>query len=107
MSPPLDASMRNVVLREGLKKQPGPGICRTGELTVPLTPGRRSKDIDQYIACKRLNSKQLAQKLGISESYMCMLRSGRRRPSPDLAQKIEAMTGIPFKRLLLRKGKSA
>ncbi len=66
-----------------------------------------AKDIDQYISHNRLNSKQLAHKLGISESYMCMLRSGRRRPSPDLAQKIETVTGIPFKKLLLKKGKTA
>jgi len=36
-----------------------------------------------------------------------MLRSGRRRPSPDLAQKIETVTGIPLKKLLLKKGKTA
>jgi hypothetical protein len=65
------------------------------------------KDIDQFMIYNRLNSKQLAHKLGISESYMCMPRSGLRRPSPDLAQKIEAMTGIPFKRLLLKKGRVA
>jgi transcriptional regulator with XRE-family HTH domain len=65
------------------------------------------KDLDQYITCKNLSSKQLAHKLGISESYMCMLRNGRRRPSPDLAQKIETVTGIPFKKLLLKKGRVA
>jgi transcriptional regulator with XRE-family HTH domain len=65
------------------------------------------KDIDQYMIYNRLNSKQLAHKLGISESYMCMLRSGWRRPSPDLAQKIEILTGIPFKKLLLKKGRIA
>jgi transcriptional regulator with XRE-family HTH domain len=65
------------------------------------------KDIDQFIAYKRLSAKQLAHKLGISESYMSMLRLGRRRPSPDLAQKIETLTGIPFKQLLLKKGRTA
>jgi transcriptional regulator with XRE-family HTH domain len=65
------------------------------------------KDINHYMICNQLNSKQLANRLGISESYMSMLRQGRRRPSPDLAQKIENVTGIPFKKLLLKKGRTA
>jgi transcriptional regulator with XRE-family HTH domain len=65
------------------------------------------KDINQFIAHKKFSAKKLAQQLGISESYMSMLRLGRRRPSPDLAQKIEDLTGIPFKQLLLKKGRTA
>ena len=65
------------------------------------------KTINEFLMHKHMSPKQLAAKLGISESYMSMLRSGRRRPSPDLAQKIEAETGIPFKRLLLKQGKTA
>ena len=38
---------------------------------------------------------------------MSMLRSGQRRPSPELAQRIEAATGIPFKKLLFKDGKTA
>ena len=64
------------------------------------------KPIKEYLINKHLSPKQLAAKLDISESYMSMLRLGRRRPSPDLAQKIEAVTGVPFKRLLLKKGKT-
>jgi hypothetical protein len=30
-----------------------------------------------------------------------MLKRGERRPTPVLAQKIEALTGIPFRALLL------
>ena len=65
------------------------------------------KSINEFLMHKHMSPKQLAHKLGISESHMCMLRNGRRRPSPDLAQKIETVTGIPFKKLLLRKGKTA
>ena len=64
------------------------------------------KSTNEYLINKHLSPKQLAAKLDISESYMSMLRLGRRRPSPDLAQKIEAVTGVPFKRLLLKKGKT-
>ena len=66
----------------------------------------RYDNIDQYIIHKKLNGKQLAGKLGISESHMSWLRLGKRRPSPDLAQKIENVTGIPFKNLLLKKGRN-
>jgi hypothetical protein len=55
------------------------------------------KDIDQYMVYNHFSSNQLSHKLEIAESYICMLRSGLRRPSPDLAQKIETETGIPFK----------
>ena len=64
------------------------------------------KPVNDYLINKHMSPKQLAAKLGISESYMSMLRLGRRRPSPDLAQKIEAVTGVPFERLLLKKGKT-
>jgi transcriptional regulator with XRE-family HTH domain len=60
------------------------------------------KTIRDYLSDKHLSPKQLAARLDISESYMSMLRLGRRRPSPDLAQKIEAITGVPFKKLLLK-----
>ena len=59
------------------------------------------RNIDEYLDDNDLTPKQLAAKLGISESYMCMLRLGQRRPSPNLAQKMEAETGVPFKKLLL------
>ncbi len=65
------------------------------------------KTINEYLLNKHMSPKQLAAKLGISESYMSMLRLGRRRPSPDLAQKIETVTGVPFKRLLLKEGRTA
>jgi transcriptional regulator with XRE-family HTH domain len=60
------------------------------------------KSIHEYLSDKHMSPKRLAAKLGISESYMSMLRLGRRRPGPDLAQKIEAETGVPFKKLLLK-----
>ena len=65
------------------------------------------KTIDGYLKQTKTTAKQLAERLGISDSYMSMLRLGKRRPSPQLAQKIEAVTGIPFKTLLLKEGEAA
>ncbi len=65
------------------------------------------KTINEYLMHKHMSPKQLAAKLGISESYMSMLRSGRRRPSPELARKIETLTGIPLKNLLFKTGRAA
>jgi len=66
----------------------------------------RYDNINQYMIHNKLNGKQLAGKLGISKSDMSWLRLGKRRPSPDLAQKIENVPGIPFKKLLLKKGRN-
>ena len=63
--------------------------------------------ICEYMIHKHMSPKQLAAKLDISESYMSMLRSGRRRPSPELARKIETLTGIPLKNLLFKTGRAA
>ena len=35
----------------------------------------------------------IAQKIGVDTSYISHINSGRRRPSPDLALKIEKATG--------------
>ena len=65
------------------------------------------RTIDGYIRHTRTTGKELADTLGISVSYMSMLRLGQRRPSPELAQRIEKVTGIPFRKLLLRRKRKA
>lgn len=37
----------------------------------------------------RLKQYELAAKLGISTTQLCEIETGRRQPSPELAQKIE------------------
>jgi transcriptional regulator with XRE-family HTH domain len=64
------------------------------------------KTIDEYMRHNRITSKQLAARVNTSPSNMSMIRHGLRRPSPDLARRIEAETGVPFKRLLPEKGGS-
>ena len=63
--------------------------------------------LDDYIIRNNLKQKQLALHFGISEAHLSLIRRGLRRPSPDLARKIESETGIPFKELLPVKGEIA
>ena len=44
----------------------------------------------------------LSRKLGITKTWMSLLISGRKLPSPDLAREIESCTGGKVKRADLR-----
>ena len=59
------------------------------------------ENLKEYLEHTGISEKDLAGKLGVSNAYVSMLKRGQRRPSARLAQKIEALTGIPFRRLLL------
>jgi transcriptional regulator with XRE-family HTH domain len=65
------------------------------------------ESLKEYLEHKGMAEKEFAKKLGVSIAYISLLRRGLRRPSAKLARKIEVMTGIPFRRLLLpdEKGK--
>ncbi len=65
----------------------------------------RYKTIREYLKRSGRTEKQLARLLGVSQPYVNMLKNCRRRPKPELAERIEAVTGIPFKMLLIREGK--
>lgn len=39
---------------------------------------------------------ELSKKLGITQSMVCNIESGTRRPSPELAQKIGAILGLDW-----------
>ena len=64
------------------------------------------KTIRDYLKRSGKTEKQLARLLGVSQPYVNMLKNGRRRPGPDLAERIEAVTGIPFRSLLIREGRA-
>lgn len=49
----------------------------------------------------------MAEILGISQAHLNELKNGKKRPSPELALRIERATGIPFKSLLLKQGNAA
>ena len=49
---------------------------------------------------KGITDKELAARTGCCVANINMIRHGKRRPSPELAAKIEAITGIPLRTLL-------
>lgn len=62
------------------------------------------ESIEEYLTQNKMSEAELAEKIGVTQAYVNMMKKGERRPSPELAQKIEAVTGIPFKNLLLPDG---
>lgn len=56
--------------------------------------------LSQYKENKGLSGKEMAQLLGISESYFSEILSGQRSISKKLALKISEKTGIPVLNLL-------
>ena len=56
---------------------------------------RRSySSLRAYLVDTDTNQEQLATRLGISQPFLSMLLSGQRKPSVDLALRIEAETGV-------------
>lgn len=49
----------------------------------------------QYRDRSRLKQYELARLIGVTDSYLSQLLSGRRKPGRDIAIRIEAQTGIP------------
>lgn len=44
---------------------------------------------------------EAAEILGISQPFFNQIKNGSSRPSPELAERIEKITRIPFKNILL------
>jgi HTH-type transcriptional regulator / antitoxin HigA len=65
------------------------------------------KTLREYLERAGTTEKEIAAQLGISTSHLSMIKKGTRRPSPEVALRIETLTGIPFRSLLLAKNKSA
>jgi transcriptional regulator with XRE-family HTH domain len=59
------------------------------------------KDLREYFHQTMRSQAQLADTLNVSRGFICEITSGKKRPSPELAAKIEKITGIPLRRLLL------
>lgn len=49
----------------------------------------------------KLTMDALAKRLGISESHYCLIENGIRRPSPEVAQKIEAVLSVDWRRFYM------
>lgn len=59
------------------------------------------KSIADYLERTGKTEQEFAQELGVSQPFINMIKKGEKRPSPELALKIEKLTGIPFRALLL------
>lgn len=46
----------------------------------------------------KLTMRQVSEKVGISESMYCLIESGKRRPSPEVAQRIGTVLGFDWTR---------
>jgi transcriptional regulator with XRE-family HTH domain len=57
--------------------------------------------IREYLKKTGTTEKEFAEKIGVSQPFVNLIKRGERRPTPEIAQKIEEITGIPFKKLLL------
>jgi HTH-type transcriptional regulator / antitoxin HigA len=65
------------------------------------------QSIQEYLEKTGTTEKEFAEKIGVSQPFVSLLKNGTRRPNPELAEKIEAITGIPFRKLLLKKDDAA
>lgn len=63
---------------------------------------RKYKTLADYLEQTGKTQDSLAERLGVSVSYVCLLVSGRRQPSLPLAIRIEAATGVPVEALVSR-----
>ena len=65
-------------------------MCETSDMNA----------LSRYRTDHGLKQQELAEKIGTSPGYLNDLESGRRKPSPALANKIERLVGIPREDLL-------
>lgn len=63
----------------------------------------RYTSIKEYLERTKKTETQMASELGIAQSFLNEIKNCKKRPSPDLALKIEALTGIPLRCLLFPK----
>ena len=66
----------------------------------------KSQTLREYLKRSGRTEKQLARVLGVSQPYVNMLKNGHRRPKPEMAERIEAVTGVPILNLLFKEGES-
>ena len=55
----------------------------------------------EYIEKTGVTQVELANQIGISQPHLNQILSGNKRPSPEVAARIEEISGVPFRSLLL------
>ena len=57
-------------------------------------------DVAEYIEKTRTTEAALAKMVGVSQSYISLLKNFKRRPSPEIARKLESITGVSLRNIL-------
>lgn len=57
--------------------------------------------LSQYMEATGEKQQDFADKIGISQPHLNQIISGNKRPSPEVAARIEKLTGVSFRSLLL------
>ena len=60
------------------------------------------KNIRDYLKGSGKTEAELAQLACISQAHVNMIKNGSRRPTPEVAARLEAITGVPLRTLLLK-----
>jgi transcriptional regulator with XRE-family HTH domain len=69
---------------------------------------KQFQTLDAYLdGPPKRTQQQLAERLGITQSALSMIMNGHRLPSPDLALRLHAETGVPLETLLQRQERAA
>jgi transcriptional regulator with XRE-family HTH domain len=67
----------------------------------------KCKTISEYLEKSQKTQAELAELLGVSQAHVSEIMNGKKRPSPELAQSIEKLTGIPLRDLLFSSNTAA
>lgn len=51
--------------------------------------------LDEFMRAQGITDQALSEQIGVSRPHVTRIRNGKRRPSIDVAAKLEAATGIP------------
>ena len=60
------------------------------------------KNIRDFLKGTGKTEAELAQLACISQAHVNMIKNGSRRPTPEVAARLEAITGVPLRTLLLK-----
>jgi len=63
---------------------------------------RNYKSIRDYLEKTGKTENELAELACISQAHVNMIKNGSRRPTPEVAARLEAITGVPLRTLLLK-----
>lgn len=56
--------------------------------------------LDQHMTDRKLTDAKLAEMVGVTQPHIWRIRKKKARPSPDVAKRIEGVTGIPASDLI-------